>query len=131
MVYVKNTKIVTWNILFLASKFVFLHTRHDTSIYSETILWAYVAREDVHADFLFQFFNILKFVKYVFQNKESIYFHEPKKFVKYVFHNKKSICFQEPKQYSWYYVVMKLGVLISTWFLYLALYKILKPWIYH
>jgi hypothetical protein len=30
------------------------------------------AREDVRANFWFQFFDILKYVKYVFQNKESI-----------------------------------------------------------
>jgi hypothetical protein len=32
-------------------------------------LCGHVAREDVCANFLFQFFDVLKYVKYVFQNK--------------------------------------------------------------
>jgi hypothetical protein len=35
-------------------------------------LCGYVAREDVCVNFWFQFLNILKYVKYVFQNKGSI-----------------------------------------------------------
>jgi hypothetical protein len=37
--------------------------------------------EDVSANLLFQFFDILKYVKYVFQNIESIGSEEPKHFV--------------------------------------------------
>jgi hypothetical protein len=64
VVYVKKTKIVMWNALFLAPNFIFLHTPHDTSICRR-------------ANFLFQFFDILKYIKYVFQNIGSICSHEP------------------------------------------------------
>jgi hypothetical protein len=37
--------------------------------------------KDVSANLLFQFFDILKYVKYVFQNIESICSEEPKHFV--------------------------------------------------
>jgi hypothetical protein len=50
----------------------FLHTPHDTSIYRATTLWAF-SSEDVRANyFFFQFFDILKYVKYVFHNIGSI-----------------------------------------------------------
>jgi hypothetical protein len=52
MVYVQKIKIVMWNVLFLASKFVFLHTSHNTSIY----FCGHVAHEDVRVDFSIQFF---------------------------------------------------------------------------
>jgi hypothetical protein len=60
----KKTKIVMWNALFLAPNFIFLHMPHDTSICRRT-------------NFLFQFFDILKYIKYVFQNIGSICSQEP------------------------------------------------------
>jgi hypothetical protein len=56
----------------------------------------HVEREDVHVDFLFQFFDILKFVKYSFQNKESI-------------------CSQEPEHHSLIRMTDILNVLIDAW----------------
>jgi hypothetical protein len=41
-------------------------------------LYGHIAHEDVRANFLFHFFNILKYIKYVFQNIGSICSHELK-----------------------------------------------------
>jgi hypothetical protein len=60
VVYVKMTKIVIYNALFLALNFIFLHTPHDTRFVVQR-LCGHVAREDI--------FDILK---YVFQNIGSI-----------------------------------------------------------
>jgi hypothetical protein len=54
VVYVKKRKLILWKALFLVLCFIFLHTSHDKSQ-----LCKGVAREDVHANFLFHFF--LKF----------------------------------------------------------------------
>jgi hypothetical protein len=48
----KKDKFILWKKLFLILNFVFLHTPHDKR----------VAREDVLANFLFQFFDIPKYI---------------------------------------------------------------------
>jgi hypothetical protein len=44
VVYVKKTKIVMSNALFLAQNFVFLHAPYNTAICCETTLWASSSR---------------------------------------------------------------------------------------
>jgi hypothetical protein len=54
------------------------YTRHITCRFVVKQLCGHIAYEDVRENFWFQLFNILKYIKYVFQNKESIYSQEPK-----------------------------------------------------
>jgi hypothetical protein len=62
VVYVKKRKLILWKALFLVLCFIFLHTSHDKSQ-----LFKGVAREDVHANFLFHFFEIQNMCKMHFK----------------------------------------------------------------
>jgi hypothetical protein len=57
-----------WNTLFLALNFVFLHTLHDTSREN----FVSMLHVKMYVQFIYLFINILKYIKYVFQNKGSI-----------------------------------------------------------
>jgi hypothetical protein len=61
-----------------STTFNLFYTRHMTRRFVVQRFCGHVAHKDVRAHFLFQFFNILKYVKYVFQNIRSICSHEPK-----------------------------------------------------
>jgi hypothetical protein len=56
----KKIKIIMWNVLFLAPNFMFFYTRHMTRRFVVQRLCGHVTREDVSANFLFQFFDILQ-----------------------------------------------------------------------
>jgi hypothetical protein len=72
MVYIKRLKKLSCEIPYFQHQFFsFLHTRHDTLICRETTLWTCSTWRCTFG-FLFRFFYIKKFVKYIFQNKESI-----------------------------------------------------------
>jgi hypothetical protein len=64
--------------LIFSTKFYLFYTRHITRRFIVLQLCGYVASEDVRANFLFQFCNSLKYIKYIFQNIESICSQEPK-----------------------------------------------------
>jgi hypothetical protein len=59
--------------LMFSTKFYLFYTRHIIRRFVVQRLCGHIAREDVRLNFLFQFFNILKYVKYVFQNIGSMH----------------------------------------------------------
>jgi hypothetical protein len=58
-------------------KFYLCYTRHIKRRFIVQRLYEHVAHKDVCVDFLFQFFDISKYVKYVSQNIGSISSQEP------------------------------------------------------
>jgi hypothetical protein len=50
-----------------STKFYLFYTHHMTSQFAVQRLCGHVAREDVRANFLFQFLIFLKYVKYIFK----------------------------------------------------------------
>jgi hypothetical protein len=64
--------------LIFSIKFYLFYTRHMTRRFVVQRLCGHVAHEDVRANFLFQLLNILKYIKYLFQNIGSVGSKEPK-----------------------------------------------------
>jgi hypothetical protein len=57
---------------YFSIKLCLFYTRHITRRFIVKRLYGHIAREDVRANFWFHFFDISKYVEYVFQNKISI-----------------------------------------------------------
>jgi hypothetical protein len=64
--------------LTFSTKLCLFYTCHITCRFVVKQLYGHVASKDVSVNFWFQFFDISKYAKYVFQNKGRIYSEEPK-----------------------------------------------------